>query len=279
MHVLVPKNESINVSYVLALLNSKLLNWYYHSLNPEIGEALAEVKKSNVAALPIKLIDGSTEQEVTLGREVIEAVGRMLPACRQYAALPNALRRRILHSHRTPCSLGHYLQPDYASALTAEILIDDVMQKGFLHGLGIETDNGALVLRAQVSATAKGEPETFPVLRLRFAHTALRQFVYACWQQFLADHARRKKWTTGKQPEEIYRRIVNTEEPLVFFHAGAADNLRAITVLLEAVAAEAGVSDLAALEAEIAATDEEIDRLVYDLYELTPEEIALVERS
>ena len=53
--------------------------------------------------------------------------------------------------------------------------------------------------------------------------------------------------------------------------------MRAIAALLEAVAAEAGVSDLAALEAEIKATDEQIDRLVYELYGLTPEEIALVE--
>ena len=81
------------------------------------------------------------------------------------------------------------------------------------------------------------------------------------------------------QPEEIYHRIVNTEEPLVFFHAGAADNLRATMSVLEAVAAEAGVSDLAALEAEIKATDQKIDQLVYELYGLTDKEIALVEQG
>lgn len=55
--------------------------------------------------------------------------------------------------------------------------------------------------------------------------------------------------------------------------------MRAIAALLDAVAAEAGVSDLAAWEAEIKATDEQIDRLVYDLYGLTVDEIALVESS
>ena len=29
------------------------MNWYYHTLNPEVGEALAEVKKTNVAKLPM----------------------------------------------------------------------------------------------------------------------------------------------------------------------------------------------------------------------------------
>ena len=34
-----------------------------------------------------------------------------------------------------------------------------------------------------------------------------------------------------------------------------------------------------ALQRQIAATDSQIDALVYDLYALTPEEIALVEQS
>jgi two-component sensor histidine kinase len=29
------------------------MNWYYQSLNPEMGEALAEVKKTNVERLPV----------------------------------------------------------------------------------------------------------------------------------------------------------------------------------------------------------------------------------
>jgi len=53
MHVLVPKNSEPSIKYCLGVLNSKLLNWYYHTLNPEVGEALAEVKRANVATLPI----------------------------------------------------------------------------------------------------------------------------------------------------------------------------------------------------------------------------------
>ncbi len=41
--------------------------------------------------------------------------------------------------------------------------------------------------------------------------------------------------------------------------------------------AEANPQAAAQLDAQIAATDRQIDRLVYDLYGLTEEEIALVE--
>ena len=201
----------------------------------------------------------------------------MIKVAGQRQRFLSLLPEALVKQHRTPCSLGHYLQQDYADAVTVEMLIDDVMRKGFLHKIDIESDNATLLLSAYVSATAKDEPTIVPMLRMRFAHALLRQFVYACWQQFLAENARRKQWTAGKKPEEIYRRVVNVEEPLVFFHSGAADNLRAITLLLEGVAAEAGVSDLAALEAEIKATDQKIDKLVYELYGLTDEEVALVE--
>ena len=39
---------------MLSLINSSLLNFYFRYLNPEVGEALAEVKKENVEKLLIK---------------------------------------------------------------------------------------------------------------------------------------------------------------------------------------------------------------------------------
>jgi hypothetical protein len=57
MHVITAKEGyEISLKYVLALLNSKVLDYYHFLLNPEKGEALAEVKKENVAKLPIKQI-------------------------------------------------------------------------------------------------------------------------------------------------------------------------------------------------------------------------------
>ncbi len=71
--------------------------------------------------------------------------------------------------------------------------------------------------------------------------------------------------------------IVNGLQPLVFLHPAALANLKAIRDLMKSVAKEVGTSDLAALEQEIADTDQAIDRLVYDLYGLSEDEIAIVE--
>ncbi len=264
--------EKIDRLHVLALLNSRLLDWYVAKTGTTMRGGWHSYEARFIRRIPM-ILPSKAKSEIS------DLAARLIRVAQQRERFLRMLPRSLAKQHRTPCSLGHYLQKDYGGAVTAEILIDDVMRKGFLHKIDIESDNATLIFSAHVSAAAKDEPEIVPILRLRFAHAPLRQFIYACWQQFLAENARRKRWTTSKQPEEIYRRIVNIEEPLVYFHAGAADNLRAITSLLESVATEAGVSDLAALEAEIKATDEKIDKLVYELYGLADEEITVVESS
>lgn len=53
-HVINKKTE-VDLKFLLALVNSNLLNFYFQYLNPETGEALAEVKKENVEKLLIKI--------------------------------------------------------------------------------------------------------------------------------------------------------------------------------------------------------------------------------
>jgi hypothetical protein len=53
LHICIPHTQ-IDIMYVLGLLNSKLMNFVYGFINPERGEALAQVKKSHVELLPIK---------------------------------------------------------------------------------------------------------------------------------------------------------------------------------------------------------------------------------
>jgi hypothetical protein len=163
----------------------------------------------------------------------------------------------------------------------AEPLIDDVQRRGFVHRITIEAGKGDLTFSASVAPPddPKTEPKLLPVLRLAFQNEPLRQFIHAMWRRFLDENSRKQKWTTGKKPDDIYALLVNTLEPLVSFHPAATDNLRAVREIMEQVASEAGTADLAAVEADIARLDREINERVYELYELTPEEIELVEQS
>ena len=98
MHVLVPKRSKPDSKYVLAVLNSRLMNWYYHTLNPEVGEALAEVKRTNVAALPIKTIDSAQNRHRDISEDLIKLVSQMLPAKEQQSRAHTDKEKEFLNS-------------------------------------------------------------------------------------------------------------------------------------------------------------------------------------
>lgn len=58
-------NENISLYYLLGLINSKLLNWYYKIVNYlEVGKPMAEVKGIYIRKLPIALADDTTMSSI-----------------------------------------------------------------------------------------------------------------------------------------------------------------------------------------------------------------------
>ena len=298
-----PEFDSLKMPYLLALLNSRLLRWFFPFVSVPFRGDYFSANRQFLGQLPIKLIDAKKKGEAKLEKEIVERAVANQAAHKNCGELPEVLLRLILHNaNRVPCNLAHYLQEDFAAAVTEEKLIDDVQRTGFVHEIKMEADGKELTLSATVadapgsarasraavdaSSTAKAgdeaspttrEARVLPVLRLTFKDDALREFIYASWRKFLDDNSRKKKWTTGKKPEAIYPLLANVLEPLVYFQSGAGDNLRTIRDVMKTVAAEAGSSDLAAIESEIQKLDAEIDDRVYELYGLTEEEIKIVE--
>jgi len=76
LHTINLRDDKQNLLWILGLINSKLLNFYYQSLNPEAGEALAEVKKENVEKLII--FNANSNQE----KPIIKLVTKILAAKR-----------------------------------------------------------------------------------------------------------------------------------------------------------------------------------------------------
>ena len=54
LYTIVPRENNVDLRYILGLINSNLQNWYYQNvINPEKGEALAQIKRGHLARLPI----------------------------------------------------------------------------------------------------------------------------------------------------------------------------------------------------------------------------------
>jgi hypothetical protein len=57
LFIITTKSKLIDLKYLLALLNSRFINYIYSVYNPQKGKTFAEIKPSIVKILPIKETD------------------------------------------------------------------------------------------------------------------------------------------------------------------------------------------------------------------------------
>ena len=85
LYTIVPRSNDIKPAYILGLLNSHLLNWYYQKIiNPEQGEALAQVKRGHIAKLPIRAINFDNPEDVAKHDKLVALVDTMLELQKKY---------------------------------------------------------------------------------------------------------------------------------------------------------------------------------------------------
>ena len=80
MHVihLLPDKPPYSLKYTLALLNSKLMNHYYHLISLELGRAMAQTDIETIEKLPIRRIDFDNPKEKKMHDDLVALVERML---------------------------------------------------------------------------------------------------------------------------------------------------------------------------------------------------------
>jgi len=79
-------DKNLDYPYLLGLLNSRLLTWWYRQLIPEKGRVFAEVKVVNLSKLPIRPIDFSDPAEKAQHDKMVSLVEQMLAAHKALSA-------------------------------------------------------------------------------------------------------------------------------------------------------------------------------------------------
>ena len=94
LYTIVPRDGKADLRFILGLLNSRLLNWFYQkAINPEEGEALAQVKRGHLAQLPIASSAQTTSKKLT------ELVGSILRAKKNDPAADTSALEREIDQH------------------------------------------------------------------------------------------------------------------------------------------------------------------------------------
>jgi len=78
VHNLRVTSVDLEYEYILGLINSKLLDWWYQKLIPEKGRVFAEVKVVNLEKLPIRSISFDDKTEKDQHDEIVKLVDQLL---------------------------------------------------------------------------------------------------------------------------------------------------------------------------------------------------------
>jgi adenine-specific DNA-methyltransferase len=97
LYTIVSRNEEIRLAYILGLLNSCLLNWYYQKIiNPEQGEALAQVKRGHIARLPIRTVNLKHQNDKARHDKMVSLVDHILDLHKQLAIAKLPQKKTII---------------------------------------------------------------------------------------------------------------------------------------------------------------------------------------
>ncbi|MDD2774218.1 MAG: TaqI-like C-terminal specificity domain-containing protein [Elusimicrobiales bacterium] len=95
LHILLPKSKSYDLLFSLGLLNSRLMDFMYTVINPEKGEALAEVKKQHVEQLPVVKLDFANPAQKAQHDKMVSLVEQMLGIQKQLHAAKSESDRSL----------------------------------------------------------------------------------------------------------------------------------------------------------------------------------------
>jgi len=87
LYTIISHNNTFDLRYILGLLNSRLLTWIYQNIiNPEKGEALAQVKRGHLAQLPIAILNISNPADKARHDQMVALVDQILELHKQSAS-------------------------------------------------------------------------------------------------------------------------------------------------------------------------------------------------
>ena len=261
--------SGISPYYLSSIINARATNFVFRHVSKPFRGEFRSANKQFIAPLPVPY--GSSEQRHTLA----QAAERLQQLYTERRDAHNAIRRRLaaIRIRRRPSS---WLFPDLPT-------LDELVVRAPRHAVGIERRDWArermareLMIRyvtveehlspgVELSAELyRGELrfliDGIPVIAGIFLPPKMAPFVLAQWQ-VLAGRLEVTGKLTGKKLADELRSVSVSADP---------------HLMAETIEREQAIS---AIDAEIARLEVRVNETIYRLYNLTPDEIAIIEAA
>jgi len=267
-----------DLRYFLTLLNSTFGRFYYRNILVTNRNSTPQLKKVDLDRFPIPKLDNGLPQHNSL----VELAQRMIDLNETRRAVTDGFAEAIRGYEHTPISLRGYLN-EQLDLVPRQALLD-ANEEGEVSAISVDEARGSLLIRAEVEGAWRD------VARLGVDDEDMQLYLLLALRAFLHEHRRKYVWSRGKilngvlealdfpcldlaSSERNQRRVARAMDDVrrLLPDDASASELPHHGVGLDR---EGAPLHLSAIEADLNATDAEIDRRVYDLYGLTNAGIA-----
>ena len=87
--VVTPKSQEVDLRFILTLMNSRLLNWYYKLFLKSTKKVFSEIQARQIEQLPVRQIDFNNPTDKRLHDDLVALVDRMLELNKRLAPIRN----------------------------------------------------------------------------------------------------------------------------------------------------------------------------------------------
>jgi len=264
LYVLRDDNNICSLKLILAVLNSRFTTWYYRSfINPEIGKALAQVKRTHLLQLPIPIFDKDLSSRTC--RENSNDTNTDNGACCIESG------RYDRDSDKGACPLDptgreHWNDGQDRDSDSGACPLDPTGREHWTDGQGRDSEACLAVPAGRFSSELSELADQMLSLNANLQHKRQR------FLRRLQDNLALQKVTTALEhfnEQDFKAFVAELKKQKISLSLAQQDEWEDYFNQYKA--------ECTALSAQIAATDKEVDRMVYELYGLTEDEIKVVE--
>ena len=276
-YALVPNKDcKFNCRYIAALLNSRPLEFYHKKTAKLKRGEYYEYFRKPLSKLPIKNLDLSKTENFETYNKIIALSNQIISLKKTYydsLHLFNNMLRNVQTSKAewVPFLKYYYRFPkQYGIDLSkTEKLVED-KECGEIRDISVEEQNDNLVISVKYisssdSAGSLPEEQWTTLMKINFGNARTRQFIYYSMKIFLMKNYRKHTWGAGPLIETALETLKTPK-----FAENLAINSSTIARLMKDFeTASSNESSLSTLEQETTLMEEQINKIVVNLYDLT----------
>jgi hypothetical protein len=268
-----------DLRYVLAILNSRMMEFYHKKVGKLKREGYYEYFAEQLRRLPIKRIDLSNKDQKAIHDGLVDNVSNLTDA-----------KKRLLQLQKTFAECTALYPPDEKrsqlksyyeyNGIQATVLEDFNRKKGTIYTFRVSVRGNKIRLSIDYLPEEITEETVHtggtPALDLSFDDERVRDFVYYSFRKFLAETNKR---TLGRGN---ILKTLQTEILIPCYFANHQENIKVIHRIMSQFRARTkGLLEkeatLAQLEEEIQSLDETIETEVRKLYRITNDEAQIIQ--